>query len=81
MEKKLVLIGTGATANIAFQYFTSDSEYSVVGFSVEKKFRDKDSHFDLPVVDFEDIENHFNPHDHCIYVAITFAQFHRLRTG
>lgn len=38
MDKKLLIIGAGETASIAYDYFTNDSEYEVVGFAVEKKY-------------------------------------------
>lgn len=37
-EKKLVIVGSGEFAEIAYEYFTYDSEYEVVGFAVEKEF-------------------------------------------
>ncbi len=39
--KKLVLIGAGEFAEIAYEYFTYDSSYEVVGFSVEKEYLKK----------------------------------------
>ncbi len=78
-NKKLVIVGDGSTAEIVYQYFQYDSEYEVVGFSVEKQFRKKDFFYDLPVVDFEDIQNYYSPVQIEIYVAVTFAQFNRLR--
>ena len=33
-SKKLIIIGAGETANLAYEYFTFDSEYEVVGFSI-----------------------------------------------
>ena len=37
-NKKLVIIGAGETANLAYEYFTYDSEYEVVAFSVNKEY-------------------------------------------
>jgi glutamyl-tRNA reductase len=34
-EKKLVVIGDGETAEMAYEYFTYDSAYEVVAFAVE----------------------------------------------
>ena len=34
--KKLIIVGTNALAEIAYEYFTYDSDYTVVGFSLEK---------------------------------------------
>ena len=39
MEKKhkLVIVGDSAFAEVAYEYFSWDSDYEVVGFSVEKE--------------------------------------------
>lgn len=79
-RKKLIIVGNGATADIAFEYFTHDSDFEVVGFSVENSFRNSESYKNLPIVDFEDIHSLFKPENHFIYVAISFNQFNRLRT-
>jgi sugar O-acyltransferase (sialic acid O-acetyltransferase NeuD family) len=79
-HKKLVIIGDGNFGQIAFEYFTHDSSYEVVGFAVEANFRKQDSLFNLPVIDFEKIESYFSNEDHYIFVATTFVQLNRPRT-
>lgn len=78
--KKLVIVGDGNFGQIAFEYFTHDSSYEVVGFAVEANFRKQDSLFNLPVIDFEKIESNFSNEDHYIFVATTFVQLNRPRT-
>ena len=60
MEKtrKIVLLGDSAFAEVAYEYFTHDSEYEVAGFSVEREFLRRDQLFGLPVVPFEELEDH-----------------------
>lgn len=79
-KEKLVIIGNGETAEIAYDYFTSDSNCDVVGFSAEKNFIRHQSLFGLPVVPFEDIEKFFDPTSHKAFVAISYTQMNRLRT-
>lgn len=38
IPNKLVIIGDGAFAEIAYEYFTHDSVYDVLAFSVEKEY-------------------------------------------
>ncbi|WP_227242826.1 acetyltransferase [Paraburkholderia caribensis] len=82
MEKtrKLVILGDSAFAEIAYEYFTHDSPYEVVGFSVEQAFFKRDELFGLPVVPFESIDTHFPPGEHFFFAAITYVQLNRLRT-
>jgi sugar O-acyltransferase (sialic acid O-acetyltransferase NeuD family) len=81
MEKRerLILIGTGAFAQVAYEYFTHDSPYEVVGFGVEKQFIDEPNLFGLPVVPFEELTEHFAPDDHHFFVAITYFGLNRVR--
>jgi sugar O-acyltransferase (sialic acid O-acetyltransferase NeuD family) len=79
MSGKLIIIGDSAFAELAYECFTHDSSYEVVGFAVEQKYREKNELFGLPVVDVEDMENHFSTDDHSVYAAIVYSQLNRLR--
>ncbi len=81
MEKnrKLVIVGDSAFAEVAYEYFTWDSDYEVVGFSVEKDFLKKNSLFGLPVVPFESVQQAFHPREHHLFVAVVYTQLNRLR--
>ncbi|MDR5702653.1 MAG: acetyltransferase [Thermofilaceae archaeon] len=77
---KLVIVGDGETAGIAYEYFTHDSPYEVVAFSVEEKYLKKKELFGLPVVPFEELEYVFSPSHHKVFVAISYTQLNRVRT-
>lgn len=76
---KLVLCGDSAFAEVAYECFTRDSEYEVVGFAVEQHCRKRSKLFGLPVVDMETVENHFPPEQHDMYVAAVYGELNRLR--
>ncbi|MFO0565391.1 MAG: acetyltransferase [Polyangiaceae bacterium] len=77
--KKLVIVGDTAFAQIACEYFSFDSPYEVVAFSVERSFLKQTELDGKPVVPFEDLERHFAPSEHSVYVAATYTQLNRLR--
>jgi sugar O-acyltransferase (sialic acid O-acetyltransferase NeuD family) len=79
MGKPLVLIGNSLFAEIAYEYFTYDSEYDVVAFSVESEFLNNDRCCGLPVVPFEELEQHFSPSTHAFYAALVYTQGNKLR--
>lgn len=79
-NKKLVIVGDGEFAEIAYEYFLDDSEYEVVAFAVEKNYRKREKLFELPVIDFEDIIIQYPPSDYETFVAITYVQLNRIRT-
>lgn len=78
-EKRLVIIGSGEFAQIAYEYFTYDSEYEVAAFAVEKQFKDKEFLYNLPVIDFEEIQDIYPETDYYVFVAITYTQLNRAR--
>lgn len=76
---KLIIIGDSAFAEIAYEYFTHDSEYEVVAFAVESEFMKRDSLFGIPVVPFETIEQTFAPASHSFFAANVYTQGNALR--
>lgn len=78
--KKIVIVGDSAFAEIACEYFAADSDYSVVGFAVEREYLKRDKLAGHPVVAFEEVEATFPSADHEMFVAITYTQLNRLRT-
>src|SRR5690348_14215770 len=79
-SKKLIIVGAGEFAEIAYEYFTHDSDYEVVAFSVEKEFIIHTTLLNLPVIPFEDIETEFDPNEYQAFIAITFTKLNRVRT-
>ncbi len=79
-HRKLIIVGDSAFAQVAYEFFTHDSEYEVVAFSVERNYMRREKLFDLPVVSFEDLERLYPPARHYVFVAIVFTQTNKLRT-
>lgn len=61
MKKPLVLVGAGEFAQIAYEYFTYDSDYEVRVFAVEKSHIKESMLLGLPVIPYEDLEQRFPP--------------------
>jgi sugar O-acyltransferase (sialic acid O-acetyltransferase NeuD family) len=78
-NKKLIIFGTGETADIAFEYFTHDSPYEVVGFTVESAYKNEDSLHGLPVVSFDNVEEKFPASEVEMCVAISYTKLNRVR--
>lgn len=78
--QNLIIIGDSAFAEVAYEYFTHDSPYDVVGFAVEREFLTKGSLFGLPVVPLEELETHFPSAGHSFYAALVYTGMNRLRT-
>lgn len=78
-SKKLIIFGDSAFAEIAYEYFTHDSHYEVVAFTVSSKFLKNNKYHNLPVVPFEDIETVYNPKEYEMHVALVYNELNRIR--
>ena len=76
---ELVIVGEGETAELAYEYFTYDSPYKVVAFSVEAAYFKRESLFALPIVPFESLETIYPPAQYKIFIAISYTQLNRVR--
>jgi sugar O-acyltransferase (sialic acid O-acetyltransferase NeuD family) len=77
--ERVVIVGDGETAELAYEYFTHDSPHEVVAFSVERAYRKKDEMFGLPVVAFEELERRFPPGEFAAFVAVSYTKLNRVR--
>lgn len=76
---KLVIFGTGDIARLANYYFARDSQHEVVAFTVDRQYRQQDTFLDLPLVDFENIVNHYPPREFKMFVAVSYAKMNTVR--
>ena len=79
-DRKLILLGDSAFAEVAFEYFTHDSPYEVVAFAVERAYLARPELFGRPVVAVEDLPRQYAAADHWFYAALVYTQLNRLRT-
>jgi sugar O-acyltransferase (sialic acid O-acetyltransferase NeuD family) len=76
----LVIIGASAFGQIAYEYFTHDSPYEVVAFSVEREYLTEKALFDIPIVPFDELPKRFPPKQHAVFTALTYARMNRVRS-
>jgi sugar O-acyltransferase (sialic acid O-acetyltransferase NeuD family) len=81
MKKKVVIFGINDFAELAYFYLTTDSDFEVVAFSINKEYlNDGTSLFQaLPVLAFEDIEKTFPPDKYSFFAPMSPAKMNRLR--
>jgi sugar O-acyltransferase (sialic acid O-acetyltransferase NeuD family) len=80
-KRPLVIFGNTAFAEIASEYFSQDSEYAVEAFTVHERFIKEKELLGRPVVPFEGIVESHPPRGYDLFVAMTYHQQNRLRTG
>jgi sugar O-acyltransferase (sialic acid O-acetyltransferase NeuD family) len=79
MKGNLVIFGAGDIAQLAHYYFSKDSDYEVVAFTVDKEYLVTKSFCDLPVVPFEEVSQNFPPSENDFFVALSYAKLNLLR--
>jgi sugar O-acyltransferase (sialic acid O-acetyltransferase NeuD family) len=80
-SKKLILFGESAFGEIAYELFTNDSEYEVVAFTVSQEFIKKETLFGLPIIPFEQIEEHYPPDNFEMHIALVYNSLNRTRAN
>ena len=79
MGKSLVIFGSGDIAQLAHFYFSMDSDYEVVAFTVDAPYITDATFCGLPVIAFEEIATHYNPDECDLFVALSYSKLNRVR--
>lgn len=79
MKEKIIIFGIGETADILHYYLTHDSNFEVVGFTVDRAYLRGDAHRGLPVVAFEDAPSSFPPSEFGMLIAVSYVGLNSVR--
>ena len=77
--KKLVIFGSGDIAQLAHYYFSTDSDYQVVAFTVDASYIKEPSFCGLPVVAFEEVIQKYPPESNDFFVALSYSKLNAIR--
>jgi sugar O-acyltransferase (sialic acid O-acetyltransferase NeuD family) len=80
-RKPLVIFGAGQIADLAWFYFTHDSAYQPVAFTVDRAYIESDTLHGLPVIAFEELAGAYASNDVEIFVALSYAKVNAVRAG
>lgn len=70
MKNKLVIFGADIMAKMVHFYFSRDSNYEVVAFTVDQEYIKEEIFLGLPVLPFENIEREYPPDKFKMFIAI-----------
>ena len=79
MLNKVIIFGLNDFAELAYYYLTNDSEYEVVAFTVNKEYLTTDTFKELPVVAFEEIEQHYPPTEYLLFTPMVGIKMNTIR--
>ena len=77
--ERVVIVGAGEQAELAYEYLTRDSAHEVVAFAVESAFLRERTFCGLPVLTLEELAGAYPPERFRILVAISSTQLNRVR--
>lgn len=78
-KKKLVIFGGGDIGQLAHYYFTHDSDYEVVAFTVDRDYAKEKTFCGVPLVPFDEVARQYPPAQHSMFIALSYAQLNQLR--
>lgn len=78
-SKKLVIFGLGELAQLAYEYFTHDSDWKIVAFAVDDSYHSEFTFLNLPVVKFSEIEKSYPASSFEIFVAVGASRMNQDR--
>ncbi|MDY7577588.1 acetyltransferase [Herbaspirillum sp. RTI4] len=79
MKTPLIIFGTGDIAQLAAFYFSTDSEYEVIAFTVDSTYMQEEKFCELPVVAFEDVVKIYAPEKFTFFVALSYSKLNNVR--
>lgn len=79
MKKPLVIFGAGDIAQLAHFYFSTDSEFEVVAFTVDAAYLTETQFCGLPVVAFEEVVALYPPEQCAFFVALSYSKLNQIR--
>ena len=79
MKKLLIIFGTGDIAQLAHYYFSADSNYEVVAFTVDADYLTDTTFCGLPVIAFEEVASQYAPEQHDLFIALSYTKLNAVR--
>ena len=79
MSTPLVIFGTGDIAQLAHYYFSTDTDYAVVAFTVDAEYVSSDRFCNLPVVPFDAVAQQYPPAAHAMFIGLSYSKLNQLR--
>jgi sugar O-acyltransferase (sialic acid O-acetyltransferase NeuD family) len=77
--RPLVIFGAGDIARLAAYYFSEDSDYDIVAFTVDTPWLREESCDGKPIVPFETLATQYPPKCCELFIALSYSGLNRLR--
>ena len=78
--KKVVIFGISDFASQVSFYLKQDSDIEIAAYTVDAEYNTDKTFLDLPVVDFEDVQDSYPPSEYDMFIAIGYHKLNSTRT-
>jgi len=75
----VVVFGIEKSAELAHFYLTHDSDHTVVAFTVDPEYLTSGEFKGLPVVPYNELEQHYSPDQFSMFIPMSFEKMNHLR--
>lgn len=79
MSRPLVIFGTGDIAELAAYLFALDTDYEIVGFTVDAAYATEANYQGKPLIPFDQLATRFPPDTHTLFIAIGYTKLNAVR--
>lgn len=79
VPRKLVIFGSGMMAELSDFYFTHDSDFEVVAFTLDDSHRQTDEYLGKPCVDFSKVQELYPPTEYSMFIAVGYSKLNEVR--
>ncbi|MBC7405123.1 MAG: acetyltransferase [Cytophaga sp.] len=79
MKKRLIIFGSGPIAQLAHYYFSTDSAYEAVAFTVDAAYLTDSTFCGLPMVAFEEVTKRYPTDQVDFFVAVSYTKLNVVR--
>jgi len=77
--EKVIIFGLGDISQIANFYLSSDDNYEVVAFTIDKEYIKENSFEGLPVISFDNIESKYSIDEYKLFIPLSYTKVNKLR--
>ncbi|MEI8274332.1 MAG: hypothetical protein WCG08_17095, partial [Paludibacter sp.] len=78
-NKKIVIFGVSDFASQVSFYLKQDSDFEIMAYTVDAEYNIEGTFLDLPVVDFEKVQEIYPPAEYGMFVAIGYHKLNSTR--
>lgn len=79
--KKIIIFGIGKISQVVYYYFSRCPNLKVCGFTVDREYLQPIKWTNLPIIDFEQVQERFSPGEYEMFVSLGYQKLNSFRAN